>query len=298
MYADRGVKLDEAVTLLKKAVKFDPQNGAYLDSLAWAYLQAGAVCSGRRLRPQGRARMGNDPTVLDHLGEIEAKGGKLQQAIVEWQKSLAVLCDIACLPRPTRPMSPRCTASWKGRASASPTWPPAPASSKGRAEFGSCALHGNHVRLGVDATQSSCVWSLRRRAASALRPRLSRARSATTAPRLSATATAWCNRGPSAASPARRRSSPAAPQTTSAAASPTPLRLRRWRARSPQRSASTSISPRPLRWCMTSAILPSATPASARSTAACRRTACALTTTCMRCASWSALSSATPGTAA
>ena len=33
--------------------------------------------------------MGNDPTVLDHLGEIEAKGGKLQQALVEWQKSLA-----------------------------------------------------------------------------------------------------------------------------------------------------------------------------------------------------------------
>ena len=35
------------------------------------------------------SRMGNDPTVLDHLGEIEARGGKLQQAIVEWQKSLA-----------------------------------------------------------------------------------------------------------------------------------------------------------------------------------------------------------------
>jgi hypothetical protein len=32
--------------------------------------------------------MSNDPTVLDHMGEIEAKQGKLQQAVVEWQKSL------------------------------------------------------------------------------------------------------------------------------------------------------------------------------------------------------------------
>jgi hypothetical protein len=33
--------------------------------------------------------MSNDPTVLDHLGEIESRDGKLQQAIVDWQKSLA-----------------------------------------------------------------------------------------------------------------------------------------------------------------------------------------------------------------
>ena len=33
-------------------------------------------------------RMSSDPTVLDHLGEIEAKNGKLQQAIVDWQKAL------------------------------------------------------------------------------------------------------------------------------------------------------------------------------------------------------------------
>jgi tetratricopeptide (TPR) repeat protein len=89
MFADRGVKLDEAVTLLKKAVKFDPQNGAYLDSLAWAYYKQGQYALADDYAHKAVARMGNDPTVLDHLGEIEAKGGKLQQALVEWQKSLA-----------------------------------------------------------------------------------------------------------------------------------------------------------------------------------------------------------------
>ena len=41
MYADRGIKLDDAVTMLKKAVNSDPQNYAFLDSLAWAYYKQG-----------------------------------------------------------------------------------------------------------------------------------------------------------------------------------------------------------------------------------------------------------------
>ena len=41
MLADRGVKLDEALTLIKKAVDLDPANGAYLDSLGWAYFKLG-----------------------------------------------------------------------------------------------------------------------------------------------------------------------------------------------------------------------------------------------------------------
>ena len=41
MLADRGIKLDEALGLIKKAVDLDPANGAYLDSLGWAYFKLG-----------------------------------------------------------------------------------------------------------------------------------------------------------------------------------------------------------------------------------------------------------------
>jgi tetratricopeptide (TPR) repeat protein len=37
MLADRGVRLDEALNYVKKAIDLDPANGAYLDSLGWAY---------------------------------------------------------------------------------------------------------------------------------------------------------------------------------------------------------------------------------------------------------------------
>jgi tetratricopeptide (TPR) repeat protein len=88
MYADRGIKLDDAVTMLKKAVATDPQNYAFLDSLAWAYYKQGQYAMAEDYERKAAQRMTNDPTVLDHLGEIEAKNGKLQQAIVNWNKSL------------------------------------------------------------------------------------------------------------------------------------------------------------------------------------------------------------------
>ena len=88
MLAERGQKLDEAVTMLKKAVTFDPQNGAYLDSLAWAYYKQGQYALAEDLERKAALRMSNDPTVLDHLGEIDAKSGKLPQAVDEWQRSL------------------------------------------------------------------------------------------------------------------------------------------------------------------------------------------------------------------
>lgn len=89
LLAERGQKLDEAVTMLKKAVNFDPQNGAYLDSLAWAYYKQGQYALAEDYERKASLRMANDPTVLDHLGEIDAKTGKLSQAIDEWQRSLA-----------------------------------------------------------------------------------------------------------------------------------------------------------------------------------------------------------------
>lgn len=89
MLAERGQKLDEAVAMLKKAVAFDPQNPAYLDSLAWAYYKQGQYALAEDLEHKAALRMSNDPTLLDHLGEIDAKSGRLPQAVEEWQRSLA-----------------------------------------------------------------------------------------------------------------------------------------------------------------------------------------------------------------
>ena len=87
--AERGVKLDQATAMLQKAVQFDPQNGAYLDSLAWAYYRQGEYAMAEDTERKAVLRLPNDPSVLAHLGEIYAHNGKLSQAVTEWQRSLA-----------------------------------------------------------------------------------------------------------------------------------------------------------------------------------------------------------------
>ena len=90
MLADRGIRLDEAVTMIKKAVDFDPQNGAYLDSLAWVYYKQGQYELAEDYARKAVARLNSDPAVHDHLGEIYAKNGKLPMAVAEWQKATAL----------------------------------------------------------------------------------------------------------------------------------------------------------------------------------------------------------------
>ena len=54
MLADRGVKLDDALAMVQKAVQLDPQDYAYLDSLGWVYFKMGQYCAGGRKSAQGQ----------------------------------------------------------------------------------------------------------------------------------------------------------------------------------------------------------------------------------------------------
>lgn len=89
MLAERGVKLPEATAMLQKAVQYDPQNGAYLDSLAWAYFKQGEYTMAEDTERKAVLRLPNDPSILAHLGEIYAHNGKLSMAVTEWERSMA-----------------------------------------------------------------------------------------------------------------------------------------------------------------------------------------------------------------
>ncbi len=89
LLAQRGLKLDQATSMLQKAVQFDPQNGAYLDSLAWAYFKQGEYTMAEDLERKAVLRLPNDPSLLSHLGSIYARDGKLSLAITEWERSLS-----------------------------------------------------------------------------------------------------------------------------------------------------------------------------------------------------------------
>jgi len=89
MLADRGIKLDEALTLIHKAVELDPSNGAYLDSLGWAYYRLGKYDQAEEQLVKASQRIGTDPTVHDHLGDLYQKTGRLKLAAVHWERAVA-----------------------------------------------------------------------------------------------------------------------------------------------------------------------------------------------------------------
>ena len=88
MFAEAGIKLDEAAKLVGRALELDPNNGAYLDSLGWVYYRQNRLPEAENLLVQALQRIGKDPTVHDHLGDIYFKQGKTRDAINQWQASL------------------------------------------------------------------------------------------------------------------------------------------------------------------------------------------------------------------
>jgi tetratricopeptide (TPR) repeat protein len=89
MLADRSTKLDEAVNFIKKAVALEPANGAYLDSLGWAYFRLGKYELAEDNLIKASQRIGTDPTVQDHLGDLYQKTGRLKLAAAHWERALA-----------------------------------------------------------------------------------------------------------------------------------------------------------------------------------------------------------------
>src|SRR5436853_2652582 len=88
MLADRGVRLDEALGYIKKAVELEPANGAYLDSLGWAYFKLGKYDLAEENLNKAIQHTPNDPTVQDHLGDVYQKTGRLRQAAAHWERAL------------------------------------------------------------------------------------------------------------------------------------------------------------------------------------------------------------------
>jgi tetratricopeptide (TPR) repeat protein len=88
MYAYRSIHLDEARRLVAKALELDPDNGAYLDSLGWVYYQQGKFNDAEPPLVRAAEKIGEDPTVHDHLGDLYLKMGKTKEAIAQWETSL------------------------------------------------------------------------------------------------------------------------------------------------------------------------------------------------------------------
>ncbi len=89
MLAERGERLDEAVTLIGRALAIDPGNGSYLDSLGWTYFKLHRHEDARKQLAEAAAQLPFNSVVQDHLGDVLAALGRHADAIAAWQRALA-----------------------------------------------------------------------------------------------------------------------------------------------------------------------------------------------------------------
>ena len=88
MLADRDTRVEEALGYIRRAVALDPQNGAYLDSLGWAYYKLGKYDLAEENLRRASERINTDPTVHQHLGELYQRTGRLKLAASNYERSL------------------------------------------------------------------------------------------------------------------------------------------------------------------------------------------------------------------
>jgi predicted Zn-dependent protease len=89
MLAERGEKLDESVDLVKRALKIEPENGAYLDSLGWAYYKAGKLDLAEENLKRAADQLIRNSVIQDHYGDVLVKLGRLDDAIAAWTRALS-----------------------------------------------------------------------------------------------------------------------------------------------------------------------------------------------------------------
>jgi pentatricopeptide repeat protein len=89
LLATRGDQLDEAVSLVQRALKTNPDQPEYLDSLGWAYFKRGDLNDALKYLSAAAAKLPEHSEIQDHLGDVHFERGALQDAIAAWTRALA-----------------------------------------------------------------------------------------------------------------------------------------------------------------------------------------------------------------
>ena len=87
-WAERGENLEKAFELIEHAVALEPNSGAYIDSLGWAYFQLGDFQNAVGHLEHAATLEPADPTITDHLGDVYWRLGRKIEAKYQWERVL------------------------------------------------------------------------------------------------------------------------------------------------------------------------------------------------------------------
>jgi tetratricopeptide (TPR) repeat protein len=88
LWIERAENLDEAVRMVREAVRLEPENGAYVDSLGWGYFQLGRIPEAVDYLERAARLLPEDATVLEHLGDALLAQGDREGARAAYRRAL------------------------------------------------------------------------------------------------------------------------------------------------------------------------------------------------------------------
>jgi tetratricopeptide (TPR) repeat protein len=86
---DKGLKLDEALEMIERAVKAEPDSGYIVDSLGWAFYRLGRYDEAVPVMERAVELMPTDPILNDHLGDVYWAVGREREARFQWRRALS-----------------------------------------------------------------------------------------------------------------------------------------------------------------------------------------------------------------
>lgn len=89
-WVDQNMHLEEAMDLIREAVRREPNNGYYVDSLGWAYYRLGQYDKAVKQLEKAVELRPEDPILNDHLGDAYWKVGRKREARFQWSHALSL----------------------------------------------------------------------------------------------------------------------------------------------------------------------------------------------------------------
>jgi Flp pilus assembly protein TadD len=88
-FADRNMRLPEAEKLVLRALEIRPDDGYFLDSLAWVHFRKGDYPRAEEELRRALKLVPDDPVILEHLGDVLQAQGRDEEAAARFEKAIA-----------------------------------------------------------------------------------------------------------------------------------------------------------------------------------------------------------------
>ncbi len=87
-YVDQNKNMQMGYKFIKRALSFEPENGYFLDSMAWYYYKTKDYKKAWEYIKKAVKNVSSDPTIWEHYGDIALELKKIKEAKKGYQKSL------------------------------------------------------------------------------------------------------------------------------------------------------------------------------------------------------------------